>query len=349
MKEDIYRTLQQKIHGYGPGFPPTKSGVELKILKRFFSEEDAEFYLKMAPQPETVEMIASRMGDNVEKTAAQLEHMLRKGTVLCFDKGDVTVYGPAPYMVGLYENAANDMDVEMAKLFEQYHTEAFFEHAGSSSNPVLKYVPVQEALKNFTQVYPHDDVVALLKGKKKIGLIDCVCRKQLKLIGARTRPIEVCFSFDELAEYFVDKRKQGRYLTLDEALEIQRQCEDAGLMSTGGIMKDEKVMCHCDKDCIAIRSVGKRFSADHIVSNYYAQVDADACIGCETCLERCPTETISMSKDEIAEIDLDRCVGCGLCVIKCPTGALSLKQKPEEKQLKELMTLEEVMKRRARK
>ncbi len=37
MNNNIYRKLQEKINGYGPGFPATDSGVELKILKRNYS------------------------------------------------------------------------------------------------------------------------------------------------------------------------------------------------------------------------------------------------------------------------------------------------------------------------
>jgi heterodisulfide reductase subunit A-like polyferredoxin len=67
-----------------------------------------------------------------------------------------------------------------------------------------------------------------------------------------------------------------------------------------------------------------------VVSNYYAVVDADACTGCETCVERCQMEAISINEDDVAEINLDRCIGCGLCVPTCPTAALRLELKPED-------------------
>ena len=345
MEHDIYRRLQQKMHGYGPGFPASQSGVELKLLKRFFNEEEADLYVRMGPQPETTEMIANRIGEDVGKTAARLERMLEKGTVMCFDKAGRTIYSPAAYIFGIYESASNTMDVSLAELFEQYHKEIYFEHVAKTSKPAIKCVPVQEAIQSFTQVYPHDDVIALFKKKKKIAVIDCPCRKQLKLTGAPTRPIEVCMIFDELAEYFVDKRKQGRYLSLEEALEIQKQCDKAGLISKGGVLEDEKVMCHCDKDCITFRSFGTHdMPGDYIISNYYAEVDADACVGCGVCLERCPVETLSIGNDGTAEVNPNRCLGCGLCVTECPTGALSLKQKPDEKQFKKLLTQEEYFK-----
>ena len=355
MENDIYRNLQQKLNQNDPiGFPASKSGVELKILKRLFSEEDADLYIKMAPQPETAEMIAGRIGEDTNKTSERLKRMLENGTVMCFDKEGQTVYSPVTYQAGLYENAANNkkMDAALAEFFEQYHKEAYFEqmakrieHLTNAKNQIFKYVPVHEAVKSFTRVFPHDDAVELLKRKKKIAVIDCACRKQLKLIGKTTRPIETCFFFDDHADYFVGKRKQGRYLSLGEAIEIQKQCEEAGLVTTGGLLKDEILMCHCDRDCVAFRSFGKIINSNCILSNYYAQVDVDLCTGCGECIGRCITETICISEGGIAEVNLDRCIGCGQCVTACPTGAMSLKQKPEEEQFRDLLSMEEFVQR----
>ena len=61
--------------------------------------------------------------------------------------------------------------------------------------------------------------------------------------------------------------------------------------------------------------------------NYYSQVDAEACTGCELCVDRCRMDAITMEAEEVARIDLQRCIGCGLCVSSCPEQALSLEPK----------------------
>ena len=42
MKTEVYEKLRNHYHKHPMGFPVTESGVELKILERLFSEEEAE-------------------------------------------------------------------------------------------------------------------------------------------------------------------------------------------------------------------------------------------------------------------------------------------------------------------
>jgi len=79
-----------------------------------------------------------------------------------------------------------------------------------------------------------------------------------------------------------------------------------------------------------LRSLKKQDNpAAAVQSNYFAQIDDEECVGCETCVDRCQMEAIEM-QDEKAVIDLKRCIGCGLCVSTCPTDAVRLVKKPEE-------------------
>jgi len=51
-------------------------------------------------------------------------------------------------------------------------------------------------------------------------------------------------------------------------------------------------------------------------------VNEEECTGCETCVDACPVEAISMA-DGIAKIDQDECTECGTCVDECPAEAIS--------------------------
>jgi ferredoxin len=54
-----------------------------------------------------------------------------------------------------------------------------------------------------------------------------------------------------------------------------------------------------------------------------ATVDKEKCDGCESCVEECPSEAISMV-DNKAEINAETCVDCGVCVDTCPSDAISM-------------------------
>jgi Fe-S-cluster-containing hydrogenase component 2 len=54
-----------------------------------------------------------------------------------------------------------------------------------------------------------------------------------------------------------------------------------------------------------------------------AKVDEEKCTGCETCVEECPSEAISMVADK-ATIDVEECVDCGVCVDACPEEAITM-------------------------
>lgn len=49
-------------------------------------------------------------------------------------------------------------------------------------------------------------------------------------------------------------------------------------------------------------------------------LDDEKCIGCVTCMRRCPTEAIRIVNGK-AKIDYDKCINCGECIRSCKGGA----------------------------
>ncbi len=54
-----------------------------------------------------------------------------------------------------------------------------------------------------------------------------------------------------------------------------------------------------------------------------AKVNKGKCSGCESCVDICPTEAITMA-DSKAKIDADECISCETCIDECSEGALSM-------------------------
>ena len=110
------------------------------------------------------------------------------------------------------------------------------------------------------------------------------------------------------------------------------EAEEAGLVHTVGNYRDGvSYVCNCCTCCCAILRGVSEYSNPSAVarSGFHAAVDAELCLGCGDCLERCSFDALSVP-EEVCVVDELRCVGCGLCTTTCPTGALHLQRLPEE-------------------
>ncbi|MDD1716717.1 MAG: 4Fe-4S binding protein [Methanoregulaceae archaeon] len=54
-----------------------------------------------------------------------------------------------------------------------------------------------------------------------------------------------------------------------------------------------------------------------------AVVDCEKCTGCETCVDECPSQAISI-KNEKACVDKENCVDCETCIDVCPSEAIHM-------------------------
>ena len=81
MEKDIYQKLAHHLDNLPGGFPPTENGVELRILRRLFSPEEAELALHLTLIPEEPRVIARRTKLGIEEAAHRLEEMAGKGLI----------------------------------------------------------------------------------------------------------------------------------------------------------------------------------------------------------------------------------------------------------------------------
>jgi ferredoxin len=328
MTEDVYRRLQQRLDDYSIGFPAAESGLDQKILQRLFDPEEADMYLDLTLLLETPDQIAARTGRELGQLTELLERMVDKGLIFRL-KREETKYAASPYVVGVFEFQVKDLDPELADMMEQYYEEAFhrsFVESGSFMRPI----PINRQVVVSHPVATYEDSRQIVRGHKKLAVAQCICRVQQKLIGKGCdRPVEICMMFGSHADYYVDKG-MARYIDVEEADRLLDLCEKEGLVTQPYNTVNPGGMCNCCGCCCGVLRGIKNAPkpAELVLSNYWAEIDADACTACETCLERCQMDAIRM-EDETAVVDLDRCIGCGLCVTTCPADAVTLMVKPE--------------------
>lgn len=329
--ENIYEKLRARLDDLATGYPETESKVEIRLLQRLFTEEEAELFLHLSPLLENPEDIAKRLNRDPDQLMAMMEQMAQKGLLFRKRKGDSVRYSAVPYVVGIFEFQLKRMDEGFARDHEEYFKAGFGQTIQSFKTPVLRTVPINRQLVANYPVAPFEDVIQVIENQEKIAVSPCVCRTTTDLIGnGCDKTKENCFSFGSHAEYYVENG-MGHYISTDEAKAIVKKNEEEGLVMQPFNSRKIGGMCSCCGDCCGVlRSLKMHPTpAKMVQSNYIARVDEAECTGCETCLERCQMEAIDVT-DGIAAIQLERCIGCGLCVTTCPTDAIELLKKPED-------------------
>ncbi|RJQ85911.1 MAG: 4Fe-4S dicluster domain-containing protein [Desulfobacteraceae bacterium] len=325
MSDSVYQKLQGMLDRFPLGYPQTESGVELEILKRLYTPEEASIALMLRPKPEEPSAIAARMNGNESEIARKLAAMAVKGLAFRSERGGKLLYNAIPFMIGLYEYSVKRIDKELAGLFKQYYDEAYQTEMGVSNIPGFKVVPIQKFIDGNIALYPYQKIEEDIRSARVIAVSECVCRKEAKLLGhGCDRPMETCLSFGAAAEYYINSGI-GRAIEADEAIAIVKKADDAGLVHAGANAKHLSNICNCCPCCCASMKgiVQKGHNKRKYLNALFEPIiGADLCTACGMCLDRCPVKAIEV--DDMATFDPERCVGCGLCASGCPSEAITM-------------------------
>ncbi len=329
LSEDVYRKLAEQLDSTPNGFRMTDSGVELRLLAKMFTPEEALLAGVMDLTPEPVAVIAARAGVESEVAAAALPQMAAKGLVSRARGGDTARFALRPFVVGSYEGHLPRMDREFAALAEEY----FQDPQGGITRDlphVHRVLPVERAIPFELEIFPHERAAELLEGAKSWGVRPCICRVQQQLIGKGCdHAIESCLVFAPIEGVF-DDDGVDRAITKQEALSILREAAESGLIhSTGNYRSGNMYICNCCTCCCGVlRNVAELGMSRTVArTGFRAMVDEGSCTGCGACIARCQFQALSV-RDDACRVDLTRCSGCGQCTTACPVDALSLVRLP---------------------
>ena len=180
---DVYERLREHMDTSLPvGMPKTESGVELRLLKRLFTEEEAEFFTNLEPFQKTAEQIAEDLGKDVGEVKTLLEDMVKKGTIFVNRKGE-SAYRPNWFVVGIYEYQVGSLTKEFVEDFDQYMDDGLRDELLSYDTHQLRVVPVNQAINAGKRVASYDDARELIKQQSKISVHNCICRQKKDLQG----------------------------------------------------------------------------------------------------------------------------------------------------------------------
>jgi ferredoxin len=142
------------------------------------------------------------------------------------------------------------------------------------------------------------------------------------------KPLETCLIFGVAVDYY-ERNGLGRVIDKQEALDILKEADEAGLVLEPSNAREIVNICCCCGCCCQLLRNFKRYPkpASLVSSPFMVVATPETCEGCGVCVERCQMDAVQMHDDR-AVLETDRCIGCGLCVSTCPTGSLTLVRKP---------------------
>ncbi len=236
-------------------------------------------------------------------------------------------YRLAPWIVGIYEAQLETMDHEFAHLVEEWFAEGGAEGLMRPQPALHRVIPAHGAVKS-EWILPYDDVKAILQASKSFGVRECICRVQQDHIGRRCDfPLDICLNFSSR-----ERQPRRGDISKEEALALLDKAEEIGLVHTvSNVMKGLGYVCNCCGCCCGILRGITDYSIKESVAyaNYYSTIDADECVGCGVCVDRCQVNARSLA-DGVAVVEREKCIGCGLCSTGCSNGAARLQMKPED-------------------
>ncbi len=342
---DAYRKLAAALDALPNGYPATASGVELRILERLFSPDEAAVAASLLPVPERVEAIARRLGRPADAMRDQLDEMAAKGQIFAVRRGGgpgdaaageaarETRYSLLPFVIGIYEFQLPRIDRELAELFEEY-IPALMKELGGHRPAMARVVPVGVHIDAPPAVLRYERVRAIIDDGASFRVMDCICRKERAALGSPcSHTSETCLAISPDPEGLQDFPSWGRRIAREEALALLDRFEEEGLVHcTFNVQKGPMFLCNCCPCCCGFLRGLNEFEAPNFLvrSNWVAEITGDDCLLCGTCAAgRCPTGAI-VEGDSGYAVNGERCIGCGVCVVSCSGGALTLEPRPAD-------------------
>jgi hypothetical protein len=160
--------------------------VEIRILKRLFTPEEARPALSLNAIPEPVHIIHRRVRLQMsrEQLSEALERMAAKGIIQGAAGRRGARYGKAPLVVGMYEYQVNRLTPELERDVRAYMAEGFGEAVLTLPTPQMRTTPVNKSIRVEHAVASYDDLRRFVEASPgPFAALDCVCRQGRALTG----------------------------------------------------------------------------------------------------------------------------------------------------------------------
>ena len=327
---DVYAELMQKL-----AYP--ESPYLRRILQKLVTPEEGRLLLGLPSEPAE---LARKWAMDEKTVNAKLQELQERGLAVrtrkavLFDRDVVQLHDST------LASSEKYVDTELLDLWKEFYEREWLQVLGSGPRDyaakLVRVLPAVKAIErspgvSMADLPPQENLRELIKGADLLSAVACSCRRSLRRCEA---PVDNCLQFNKGAEHAIN-RGAGRKLSVEEAIALADDAEEAGLIHTWpfAVSPNLREICNCCRDCCMLFDPGFQFGTITQVlekSRFRAQVDKDLCTGCQDCVERCFFGAIEMAKSPPgkklkAAIDPEKCFGCGVCVVACEPAALTMR------------------------
>ena len=350
MSEKIWSKLIRLIPKAGGEQIPYHPTL-VEILQTLITEEQAKFLLIFRKPLLTIDQIKQKSDLDGKELEKMLKDLMYEGfiTALPNENTGIIEYSLNPFVgtyAGIFERSfyrggTGEKEKKLAHLYEKLYNDLtqlvqgnydIFIPQFKNQKPGTRIVPVEEQVDVKQQiVLPYEEITKIVEKYDTYGVGTCYCRHKQALIGDPCKMDTSggnCLLLGKHAKFLIE-HEFAKPISKEEVLKTLKEAEQNGFVHTTFHDSEdpeynEFSICSCCKCCCGTLELYHRGLAPiNTLSSYLAKVNEETCIGCGTCVEKCPMEAIGL-EDTLAVVNEDRCIGCGICAHNCPEEAMTL-------------------------
>ncbi|MFX0083474.1 MAG: 4Fe-4S binding protein [Candidatus Hodarchaeota archaeon] len=339
-KEDLIKIAKKLIRK--PHSIPTDENDEptetyIEYLSLMYSPEIAKIVQLLPVFPEAIQIteFANQVNIDKEELIEKLDEVSRKRFIVTRGKLysllDPFMMYDVPFIVK--ENYEGPDAKNFADLSRKFFIEDKYYKKWETSwkgTPYMRVLTVSEEIDPEHEIIPLEEVYSIIDKYSSFAVIACPCRLRAGISGVREctdkYPLHNCLQIGPGAELLGEDPGKKK-ISKQEAKEIMRQSAEVGLvLATDNTAKFTSVICSCCECCCGMLRGLTEFDNPRAIAraNFISSIDKDACTACETCVDRCKFNAITVN--EFASVNSEKCIGCGLCAVTCPSDAITMKR-----------------------
>lgn len=298
----------------------TKDDPEYWGLAALISDEEAELASKLGVRkPKTFEEIHKLSGMSEEHCRKLINHMSEQG-ILEYNWENLDGTNPKNekrYIVPMFVPGVGEFAaMHETNMNEHPELGRFFERMTflplervtkivppGGAGVGMHVIPVEQAISMEDNSISVEHISHWLeKYEGKYAASPCSCRKSNCSYdeGCADDFNDWCIAVGDMADYVVETKKGGRYISKEEALEIFKKAEDNGFVhQITNIDGEQKIfaICNCNVNvCYALRTSQLFNTPNMSRSSYVARVEKENCVACGRCVEYCPAGAVKLGQ-----------------------------------------------------